>query len=400
MFLYENNHLILQQGRKKVLIQEIVKREKTPFYLYDIQGIKEWYHFFQKTTQCLVFFAMKANSNPDILRAFLSQGAGLDVVSLGEAQRALQVGFSPKKIVFSGVGKSFEELELAVEKGFFQINVESLSELKRLAKICELKKKSADIGLRVNPNVDFESHPYIKTGLKGHKFGLEEEQFQAALVFIKKQPLLKLKGISMHIGSQIFDLEPFFQAVKSIKKLFEDLKSSFPLLQVLDLGGGLGINYQSKDLEEEKQRLKELSSGLNRIFQAFSDQIIIEPGRFLVAPFALLCSKIEYIKKSSNKNFIILNSGMNHFLRPALYKARHRILPLKQGKKLEAYDVAGPICETGDTFAQNCLLPYLKEGDWLAVADTGAYGFVMSSSYNLQIPVREISFDKGKKVES
>ena len=407
MFLYQDNLLVLQQGEKQIPVQEIAQQEKTPFYLYDLQGIREWYDFFQKSflkpypgQNYGVFFAMKANSNPEILKAFLSQGAGLDLVSLGEAQRALKLGFSPQKLIFSGVGKSFEELELAVEKKFFQINVESQPELQRLSRICQLKKKRADIGLRVNPHVDFKSHPYIKTGLKGHKFGLDEKSLKEALEFIKNQPLLKLKGISMHIGSQIFDLEALFQAVKAIKKLFEELRNSFPSLEILDIGGGLGFNYQSEGLEEEKQRLKDFSQGLGAIFKDFKAQIITEPGRFLLAPFGLLCAKVEYVKQSENKKFIILNSGMNHFLRPALYKAYHRILPLKKQGPLSAYDVVGPICETGDTLVQNCLLPPLKEGDWLAIADTGAYGFVLSNSYNLQVPVREISFDKGQKLES
>ena len=407
MFLYKEGELVLQQGEKPISVQEIAGGEKTPFYLYDIQGIREWYEGFQKSFELgiglsgpgpCIFFAMKANFNPEVLKVFLSQGGGLDVVSLGEAKRALSLGFSPKKLVFSGVGKSFEELELAVEKEFFQINAESLPELQRLSRVAKLKNKEVSVGLRVNPNVDFESHPYIKTGLKGHKFGFEEPELKEALEFIKSQPLLKLQGISMHIGSQIFELEALFQAIKACKKLFEDLKSTFPLLKVLDIGGGLGFNYQSEGLEEEKQRLKDFSQVLKAIFKDFKAQVITEPGRFLVAPFALLCAKVEYIKQSGNKRFVILNSGMNHFLRPALYKAKHRILPLKKQEPLSKYDVVGPICETGDTFAKDCLLPPIKEGDWLAIADTGAYGFVLSNSYNLQVPAKEISFDKGQKL--
>ena len=400
MFVYQNNQLILKQGNQTLPLKEIAKQEKTPFYLYDIQGMREWYQFFLSATQnqVKVFFAMKSNFNEHILKAFQKEGAGVDVVSGGEARLAQDCGFQPQDIVFSGVGKTTEELKMAVEQKFFQINVESFEELKRLAQICSEKNQKASIALRINPNIDFSSHPYIKTGLSGHKFGLEESELKEILSFIKERQSLYLQGLSMHIGSQIFDLNPLFQAIRYLKSLYEQLKrEAFPL-KVLDIGGGLGVNYQRGDLEEEKTKLKEFGQTLKSLFKNFEGQVITEPGRFLTARFGILCAKVEYVKKSPKKQFVILNSGMNHFLRTALYSDSHRILTFKPTPNLQKYDVVGPICETGDCFAQDIFLPELKPGDFLALADTGAYGFVMANSYNLQAPVRELAFDQGKKL--
>ena len=400
MFTYQNNQLVLKQGSQTLLLEEIVKQEKTPFYLYDIQGLREWYQTFLSGTQnqTKVFFAMKSNFNKHVLKAFQKEGAGVDVVSGGEARLAQDCGFQAKDIVFSGVGKTKEELEMALKQKFFQINIESFEELKRLAQISSKTKQSAGIALRINPNIDFSSHPYIKTGLSGHKFGLEESELKEILSFLKENKTLRLQGLSMHIGSQIFDLNPLFQAINYLKSLYEQLKREGWPLKVLDIGGGLGLNYKKAGFEEEKTSLKEFGQGLKQIFKDFEGQIITEPGRFLIARFGLLCAKIEYIKKSPSKQFVILNSGMNHFLRTALYSDEHRILAFKLAPKLKKYDVVGPICETGDSFAKNILLPELKAGEALAIADTGAYGFVMANAYNLQSPVQEIAFDHGKKL--
>ena len=341
---------------------------------------------------------MKSNFNKHILKAFQKEGAGVDVVSGGEARLAQTCGFQPKDIVFSGVGKTAEELKMAVQQNFFQINIESFEELKRLTQICSKNNQKADIALRINPNIDFSSHPYIKTGLSGHKFGLEESELKEILGFIKKHKKLTLQGLSMHIGSQIFDLQPLFQATHYLKSLYEQLQEEGWPLKVLDIGGGLGINYQKEGLKEEQKNLEEFGRKLNILFKNFKGQLITEPGRFLVAPFGILCAKIEYIKKSPKKQFAILNSGMNHFLRTALYSDQHRILAFKKSQQLKKYDVVGPICETGDCFAKDTLLPKLKAGEALAIADTGAYGFVMSNPYNLQAPIREIAFEAGKKL--
>ena len=398
MFCYRYKQLILKQGETSLPLIEIAKKEKSPFYLYDIQGLREWYQFFSSQMPAQVFFAMKSNFNKWLLKALQKEGAGVDVVSGGEASLAMECGFSPQKIVFSGVGKSKEELEMALRKKFFQINVESFEELKRLAQISSQKNQVAPIALRITPNIDFPSHPYIKTGLSGHKFGLEISELKEILAFIKKSPSLSLQGLSMHLGSQIFDLKPLLQAIQFLKRLYEQLKQENWALKTLDIGGGLGINYQKEDQEQEKARLTEFGQALKDLFKNSSAQLLTEPGRFLVARFGLLCAKVEYVKKSSKKQFVILNSGMNHFLRPALYSAQHRILSFKLNETLQKYDVVGPICETGDSFAKDILLPEIKEGEYLAIADTGAYGFVMANSYNLQLPVTETAYDQAKKL--
>ena len=404
LFFYKDDTLVLKQGNIFVPVQEIIQGKNFPFYLYDIQDLREWYQFFLQATdhRLKVFFSMKSNCNKEVLKAFLEEGSGVDVVSGGESHLAQQVGFSPQKICFSGVGKSISELEEAVEKDFFQINVESLGELKRIAEICKSKSKPCRIGLRINPNVDFSAHPYIKTGLRGHKFGFEEEELPLLLQFIRSHKLIYLQGLSMHLGSQIFDLDPLFHSIKHLKGIYEQLKRERYPLKILDIGGGLAVNYQKFDLEGEKTRLKQFGQGLKNLLKDFGDEVIAEPGRLLTARFGILCAKVEYIKKSPSKQFVILNSGMNHFLRPALYGAKHRVLPIKKSIDLpqQIYDVVGPICETGDTIAKDCSLPQLNSGDWLAIADTGAYGFVMANQYNLQIPVQEICFYKGKEIQS
>ncbi len=403
MFKYIKNQLVLEQGEHILPLQTIAQKEKTPFYIYDIQGIKEWYKNFldHSSHQLKVFFSMKSNSNEHVLKAFKELGAGVDVVSGGEALLAQSMGFVPEKIIFSGVGKSVEELEMGISQQFFQINVESFEELQRMIPIAKKLKKKVFIGLRLNPNIDCETHPYIKTGLMGHKFGIEETELPSILSFIKSHPEeVVLQGLSMHLGSQIFDLDPLYKAIEHIKTLFEDLKKEFPSLETLDIGGGLGVDYNRDGLEGERLLLEKFGQNFRDIFKGFSGKILAEPGRFLVARFGLLCAKVEYVKKTPYKKIIILNSGMNHFLRSALYGAKHRILPflLDNKKKKEPYDVVGPICETGDTFAQNYPLLPVKEGDWLALADVGAYGYVMSNQYNLQISVQEMGFFSGKRL--
>lgn len=399
MFCYKKDTLILQQGDQHIPIKDLVKNRNQACYLYDIYGIRSWYKYFLQATnhQLKIFFAMKSNFNLEVLKTFQKQGSGIDVVSIGEVRRAQEAGFLYKDIVFSGVGKNFEELSLAVKDDYFQINVESFQELQRLAHICKIQNKSCAIGLRVNPNIRCETHPYIQTGLQGHKFGFLESEIPNLLQYITKNPCLKLQSLSMHIGSQIQDLEPFIQAISCLKDLYISVKKQGYPLQVMDIGGGLGINYNHPNFEEEKIKITRFGEALKNILTGFDDQVIMEPGRFLIARHGVLCAQVEYIKKTPTKTFIILNSGMNHFLRPALYKAKHRILSLSNpyGKPVKKYDIVGPICETGDTLVQDYLLPETQAGSWLLIADTGAYGFVMANSYNLQYPIEEIAIDHG-----
>jgi len=404
LFQYENNQLVLKQGHHVIPLQNLATRDQTPFYIYDIQGLKSWFKEFVEYTDCpfKVFFAMKANNNPHILRALREEGSGVDVVSIGESRLAQSIGFSPQEIIFSGVAKSVKELEEAIAQRFFQINVESVEELKRIIVLAQKQRKRAIIGLRLNPNVDVETHPHIKTGLMGHKFGIDENDLPHLLEMIKShKEELCFQGLSLHIGSQIFDLDSLFKAIKHVKSVFDHLQPTYTSLKTLDLGGGLGVDYNKEGLEADRLFLNQFKIKLSRLFRRFSGQVLLEPGRFLVARFGLLCAQIEYVKVGSHKKFLILNSGMNHFLRPVLYGAQHKIWPFIKdvSHAKETYDVVGPICETGDTLAKNYkLASSLKAGDWLALADTGAYGYVMSNNYNLQIPVQEICIANGKRL--
>ena len=403
MFDFQDDRLCLRQGRCNVWLRDIARREKTPFYLYDLDGMRDFSRVFRKALvpRAEVFYAMKANSNLQVLKAFHGEGLGVDVVSGGEMARAGEAGFSPDKIIFSGVGKTREELKTAIEWGLLQINVESLEELKVLAQIARRLRKKASVALRINPGVDVETHPYIRTGRMDHKFGIDTDQVSSALDFVKQnREVLHFCGLSQHIGSQIFDLKSVSRAVQSLKTLYEKcLQEGFPL-KTLDIGGGLGVDYGAVGLEKDSLLLSRYGKVLKKLFQGFPGRIFLEPGRFLTARFGLLCVRVEYVKKTPRKTFAIVNSGLHHFLRPALYQAEHRILPFRQSAKQKIFDVAGVICETGDVFGKDVTLPPVKAGDWLALADTGAYGYVMSNNYNLQLPVKEISFSRGRRLSS
>ena len=403
MFEFQDNFLCLRQGDHCTKLKDIAQKETTPFYLYDLDGIRGWYQSFRKNipSSSDVFYAMKANNNFQILKVFQEEGAGLDVVSGGEITLAKKMGFSPDKIIFSGVGKSKEEISMTLQWDLLQINVESLEELKAIHHIAENLGKTASIALRVNPDVDIESHPYIRTGRVDHKFGIDEDQLPQVLDFIKQnRKTLYFQGLSQHIGSQIFDLKSLLKAAGSLKSLYETLLQEGFNLKTLDLGGGLGVDYQDSGLKKERLLLNEYGKMLEKLFKDFTGRVLVEPGRFLTARFGVLCTRVEYVKKTPHKTFAIVNSGMHHFLRPALYQATHQILPLQTNPEKEVYDVVGTICETGDIFGKNVTLPALKAGDWLALADTGAYGHVMSNYYNLQIPVKEIPFSKGIQLDS
>lgn len=403
MFEFQNDFLCLRQGNRCIKLKDIAQKETTPFYLYDLDGIRDWYQLFRKNipSHVEVFYAMKANNNFQVLKVFQEEGAGVDVVSGGEITLAKKMGFPSDKIIFSGVGKSREEIIMALQWDLLQTNVESLEELKIIHHIAKSSSRIASIALRVNPDVDIESHPYIRTGRMDHKFGIDKDQLPQALDFIKQnRKTLYLQGLSQHIGSQIFDLKSILKAAGSLKSLYESLLQDGFDLKTLDLGGGLGVDYQDSGLKKERLLLNEYGKILKKLFKNFPGRVFVEPGRFLTARFGVLCARVEYVKKTPHKIFAIVNSGMHHFLRPALYQAIHQILPFQKNSEKETYDVVGAICETGDIFGKNVILPPLKAGDWLALADTGAYGHVMSNHYNLQIPVKEVPFSRGNQLNS
>ena len=405
MFEYWKDRLTLNQGGKRLPLADLAQKEGRPFYLYDADAVRERHQFFRQNIPSVsqVFYAVKANNNKHILKALLDEGAGADIVSAGEMRRVLKTGFPPQKIVFSGAGKTKEELTAALKAGLFQINAENLGEIEVLARLAERFRKKPVIALRINPDMNFRSHPYIKTGLADCKFGFSESHLPEALRLIRLHgKFLKFQGLSMHIGSQIFDSAPFLQAIRFLKALFENLqKEGFSSLKTLDIGGGWGVNYNRKSLPPDKKSLPAFGKNLQKLMKGFEGEILAEPGRFLTAPFGLLCSRVEYVKKTRKKSFVILNTGMNHLLRPALYGAFHAVLPFDRqpgAVRRRIYEIAGPVCETADVLNRKVLLPEVRPGDWLAIRDAGAYGFVMANNYNLREPAREVVFAAGKRL--
>ena len=390
-FYYSGNKLFSE----KISIINIIKKNQTPFYLYSENQLKENYIKFSnifKNVNPLICFAAKANTNLVILKTLGKLGAGADVVSGGELLKALKAGISPNKIVFSGVGKTQEELELAIKKRILLINVESESEAILIDKIAKKIKKKISIGFRLNPNVDAKTHKKISTGKAENKFGLSIKNFSNFYKNIDKYKNLKVEALSVHIGSQILSDIPYKKTLTVLSNLIKYLKLD---LKYIDLGGGFGISYQKKD---KLINLKSYANLVNKFQKKLKCNIIFEPGRSLVGNSGVLISKIQYIKKGQNKNFIILDAGMNDFMRPALYDAKHEILPIiKSNKKFKStIEFVGPICETTCKFTKYKNYQKLIENDFVAITNTGAYGSSLSSNYNTKPLIAEIIVKKNK----
>lgn len=382
----QSQELVIDGVRLKQIIGDGFK---AGFYYYSLPALKQRIEIFKQQLSTLlqqkisIHFAMKANPNTHILNCMKSQGLGVDIVSGGELAHALKNGFAADKIVFSGVAKTHAEIEQAIDAGVAQFNVESPSELRRIKKISEQKNKTAQIVLRINPNVDAKTHPYIATGIAENKFGLNESQYQECLEVLKSTKALKYRGISCHIGSQILDVSVFRQSLHFQKQVFQKAIEQGNQLDVFNIGGGLGINY-AEDSETDIVRLKNYTNLLAEELKNINATIQFEPGRFLVARCGYLLTQIEYLKNTTEKNFILCNSGMNHLLRPALYGAKHRIFSVqKRPGQQKNYDVVGPVCESSDFLGKDIMLSPSEEGDWLCVCDAGAYGASMASQYNL-----------------
>ena len=391
LYQYKNNQLYFGEGARKHQLASVIKKSGTPAYVYDLTGLRKRLQFFQKQiAPAHVHYAVKANSHIEILNLLAQKGTGVDVVSGGEIDLALKAGFKGQDMVFSGVGKTKEEIALGLKKNILQFNVESVSELKRIGQISRQKNKKARVAFRVNPDINVETHPYIKTGLREHKFGLSMDQIPLLKEVLKQHsPHLVLQGVAMHIGSQIQDLKALKSAVLKLKTLYESLRSEYPL-KTFDVGGGLGIDYKS-GAEADLPIIKAYGAFLKQISKNLSAQILTEPGRILIARFACLTAEVQYIKSNGDKNFVILNTGMHHFMRPCLYQAYHQIWPLQKraGAKV-IYDVAGPVCESADILGKDRVFSDLREGDFLAVLDTGAYGAVLASHYNCFPPAKMV----------
>ncbi len=376
-------------------IASIAKKFKTPIYCYSLKKIKDNIrnlknHF--KNINPLICYAVKANSNLGILKEIKKNNLGADVVSGGELMKALKAGINPKKIVFSGVGKITEEIEYAITKDILLINAESKSEILEIERIAKNKKKIVNIGIRLNPNTDAKTLSQISTGKKENKFGVNQKVFLYLVNLIKKSKYLNLQCLSVHIGSQILSHKPYQNMLKVIEKI---IKKSNYKFSYIDLGGGMGIDY---DHNNSKLDLKKYSKSIQNFLKTNNCKIIFEPGRSIIGNSAMLITKVIYIKKGFKKDFVILDAAMNDLMRPALYGARHKIIPLKKIVKnsRKNYEFVGPICESTDTFATIKNYQRLNEKDYLVICDVGAYGMSLSSNYNVRPKPVEILIKDSK----
>ena len=374
-------------------VLNIAKKNKTPFYLYSSQQLKENYLNFAKTFRSvkpLICFAAKANTNLTILKILAKLGSGVDVVSGGELLKATKAGIKPYKIVFSGVGKTEEELKIAINKQILLINIESESEAALINQIAKKANKKVSVGFRLNPNVDAKTHKKISTGKAENKFGISIKNFTAFYKSIEKFPYLKIDALSVHIGSQILSDTPYKKTLKILLKVIRDLNIK---LKYVDLGGGFGISY---DKNEKIINLKNYAKLVLDFKKKLNCNIIFEPGRSLVGNTGILVSKIQYIKNSQNKKFIILDAGMNDFMRPALYNAKHDIVPINKEKiKIKnLIEFVGPVCESTCKFTKYKSYQKISEKDFVAITNVGAYGSSLSSNYNTKPLIAEILVNK------
>ncbi|WP_163564871.1 diaminopimelate decarboxylase [Helicobacter suis] len=370
---------------------------ETPFYLYDLQGVTQAFLDFKeafKGHKSLICYALKANSNLKILQTLAKEGAGADCVSLYEVQRALLAGIPAYKIIFSGAGKLEEEIKEALRLKILFLNVESFAELKRIEQIASEQKTPARISVRLNPNIDAITHPYISTGLFENKFGVEEKEAVQMFMFAKQSPFLEPVGLHCHIGSQLNNLEPLRQACIKLADLARFLIASGIDLKFLDVGGGLGVDY-SQEQDQTTIALNDYSEAIKQAFKGLDCTTICEPGRRIIAPNGVLITRVQYIKHRAHKCFAIVDAGMNDFLRPALYQASHPIKVLKeQTSTQKTYDIVGPVCESADCFAKSMLLPEMQEGDLIVFYQAGAYGSSMASRYNSRPQILELGISK------
>ena len=380
---------------ENISAQKLVKKYRTPFYCYSLSQLKNNYHTFNNAFRAIkpiICFSVKSNSNLTLLRELKKMGSGADVVSIGELLKATRAGMSANKIVFSGVGKTEEEIRMAIKKRVLLINIESENEVNLINKISKKISRKISIGIRLNPNITGKTHKKISTGGKGEKFGLIYNDFINLCKKIRKMRNLKLEGLSVHIGSQITNVKPFKEVLSKINKIINKTKMNF---KFIDLGGGMGISYSKK---EKQLNLKQYAQLINKFIKNNNSKIIFEPGRFIIGNTAILITKIIYIKKSSNKYFVILDAGMNNLMRPALYNAHHQIIPVKKANKLfrGKLEFVGPVCESSDKFSTQKIFSQIKEGDYLGLADVGAYGMSLSSNYNTRPTIAEIMVSGSK----
>jgi diaminopimelate decarboxylase len=387
-FKYKHSELVAEE----VPISTIAENIKTPFYCYSTATIERQFTIFKQALKGLsatICYAVKANSNLAVIKTLANLGAGADVVSSGELIRALKSGIPATKIIFSGVGKTQDELAHALKENILQINVESEPELHSLNKIAGSLNKKAPVALRVNPNIDAKSHNKISTGRSEDKFGIEWEYIHNVIDRASKLPNIEITGLAMHIGSQLTDLQPFRDAFLRMKDIFIALRSNGYNIKRLDLGGGLGIPYDDTPTPSPSLYGKLVQD----VFSKLNCDLVFEPGRLIVGNAGVLVTRIIYVKEGASRRFLILDAAMNDLMRPCLYDAKHNIISIiepRKNTKLQLVDVVGPVCETGDTFATQINLPYAEAGDLLAIRSAGAYGAVMASTYNSRALIPEV----------
>ena len=376
---YINNRLTVE----KINFQRMAKKFGTPFYCYSYSKLKENVNKFKenfKSFSPLICFAVKSNTNINLIREIKKFGLGADVVSLGELMIAIKAGIKPNKIVFSGVGKTSNELNFAINKKILLINAESLSEIMEINRLAKLRNKKVRVGVRLNPNTDAKTLKQISTGKKENKFGVNKNTFLKIVDFCKNSKNIDLKCLSVHIGSQILDHKPYGKMLKAVSHILDKTNHQF---EFIDLGGGMGINYSDKN---KILNYKKYNTAINNFLKKHKVKIIFEPGRSIIGNTGILISKVIYIKDSGRKKFIILDAAMNDLMRPALYGAFHRTLPVIKSNKTsnKPYEFVGPICESTDKFITLKKFQKLEEKDLIAICDVGAYGMSLSSNYNLR----------------
>ncbi|WP_023649146.1 diaminopimelate decarboxylase [Candidatus Pelagibacter ubique] len=380
----------------KVKIEDIARKFNTPTYCYSYAQLKKNISDFKKNFKSfspLICFAIKSNTNLNLIREIQKFGLGADVVSMGELMMALKAGINPKKIVFSGVGKTSKEISYAIDKKILLINAESKSEINEIDRIAKIKKKKVQIGIRLNPNTDAKTLSQISTGKKENKFGVNEKEFLKLISYCQNSKNINLECLSVHIGSQILDHKPYEKMLNVVDKIIVKTKHKF---KFIDIGGGMGISYEkgSKKLNYRKYNI-----AIKKFLKRHSTKIIFEPGRSIVGDVGYLISKVIYIKENEKKNFIILDAAMNDLMRPALYGANHKTLPSIKRSRIskKTYEFVGPICESTDKFTSLKKFQKLYEKDIVVMCDVGAYGMSLSSNYNLRPKPVELLI-KGSKI--
>ncbi|MCC6604229.1 MAG: diaminopimelate decarboxylase [Anaerolineae bacterium] len=393
-FLYHTNHLHCEN----IPLTHLAQRFGTPLYVYSRAAILENAQAYRAHAPhaARVCFAVKANGNPTILRLLADAGLGADVTSGGELFLALKAGFAPETIIYSGVGKLHHEIEAALAAQIRALHVESAMELELIAAIASQRQQVASIGVRVNPDIHVETHPAISTGAAQHKFGVAPETAVTLLHQAAQHPWLKPVGLAAHLGSQIHEIAPFTAAANFLVALADELASGGIRLDYLDVGGGLGVAYEREKWEVKSEKIGEWVTAVAAPIQAAGYQLVIEPGRSIVAEAGVLLTQVVYTKPQGKKMFAIVDAAMNDLIRPTLYNAHHEILEVRRTSKVDrtcTYDIVGPICETGDFLARERPFPPLAPGDLLAVCHAGAYGFAMSSNYNGRLRPAEVLVD-------